>query len=76
MKKTLLIAAVCFVAAATAHAQASTDATPAPAEAASSPAHMKAKHRKPMHVESTQPKPQKHHAKKAAAPAPQASGVQ
>lgn len=76
MKKTLLIAAVWFAAAATAHAQGSPDTAPAPAEAVSSPAHVKAKHRKPMHVESTQPKAKKHHAKKAAAPAPAASAVQ
>lgn len=52
------------------------DAASAPAEAASSPAHMKAKHRKPMHVEPTQPKTKKHHPGKAKPPASQASAAE
>lgn len=76
MKKNLLMAALLSTAAAAIFAQA--PAVEAPMEAASGPMHMHKKpdHRKPMHVESTQPKTHKHHAKKAAAPASQASAAQ
>lgn len=74
MKKHLLAASLSTLAA-VAFAQ-SPVAAPAPAEAASSPAHVKAKHRKPMHVESTQPKTKKHHPGKTKPPAPQASAAE
>jgi hypothetical protein len=68
--KNLLVAAWLSTVAALACAQTPDADVAAPAEAASSPLHVKAKHRKPMHVESTQPKPKKRHPKKANAPAP------
>ncbi len=74
--KNLLAAAWLSTVAALACAEAPDAGVAAPAEAASSPAHVKAKHRKPMHVESTQPKPKKHHPKKANAPAPPASAAE
>ena len=76
MTKNLLAAAWLSTVVALACAQTPDAGVTAPAEAASSPVHVKAKHRKPMHVESTQPKTKKHHPKKAAAPALQASAAE
>lgn len=77
MNKHFLAVALLATAAATALAQVSDAASaPVPAEAASSPAHVKAKHRKPMHVEPTQPKTKKHHPGKAKPPASQASAAE
>ena len=75
MNKHLLAVALLSTIAATALAQAP-DPAPAPADTASSPAHVKARHRKPMHVEPTQPKTKKHHPGKAKPPAPQASAAE
>lgn len=75
MKKNLLAVVLLSTLVATAWAQ-EPDTAPASAEAASSPAHVKAKRRKPMHVESTQPKTKKRHAGKAKPPAAQASAAE
>lgn len=77
MNKHLLAVVLLSTVAAAVFAQVPDAASaPAPAEAASSPAHMKAKHRKPMHVEPTQPKTKKHHPGKAKPPASQASAAE
>lgn len=73
MKKPLLTAALLFMAASFACAQTLDAGVAPPADAASSPALVKAKHRKPMHVEPTQPKVKKHHPKKVKSPVPQSS---
>ncbi len=75
LKKNLLAAAWLTTVAALACAQTPDTVGAALAEALSSPLHVRAKHRKPMHVESTQPKMKKHHPKRANAPAPPASAT-
>ena len=56
--------------------QTADTAVAVPTDVASSPEHVKAKHRKPMHVERTQPKTKKHHANKEAVPATPASAAE
>lgn len=75
MKTPVLLAALLSTAV-LAWAQTPGPGVVAPADAASSPAHVKAKHRKPMHVEPTQPKTKKHHPGKAKRPASQASAAE
>ena len=76
VNKHVLVATFLSMATAFTSAQTTDTAVVASADAASSPEHVKAKHRKPMHVERTQPKTKKHHAKKAAVPATPASAAE